>query len=59
MSLHRQILPRILIIMFLVFFFESCARDEFKESCLESGEILKNAKKGLEISHVENISEDG
>ena len=28
-------------------------------SCLESGEILKNAKKELKISHVENVSDEG
>ena len=60
MSLHRRILPLILIFMFLLFFiFESCASDEFKMSCLESGEILKNAKKELKISHVENVSDEG
>jgi hypothetical protein len=46
--------------MFLLFFvFGTCARDEFKGSCLESGEILKNAKKWLEIYDVVNVSEDG
>jgi len=60
MSLYRRILSLLLIFMFLLFFiFESCARDEFKLSCLESGEILKNAKKELKISNVENVSDEG
>jgi hypothetical protein len=40
-------------------FFGSCSKDGFKEDCIESREILQNAKEKLKISHVEKVSEKG
>ena len=60
MGIYRRMLLLISIFVFLLFFIvESCTRDEFKVSCLESGQILINAKKELKISHVKNISDQG
>lgn len=60
MALRRQTPAAFFLFVFLCsFLIGSCTRDEFKVSCLESGQILANAKKELKISHGKDVSDQG